>query len=41
MCTEELNNINQEEEINIEEKVEVLEDSINDKLKKYEDLLGF
>ncbi len=41
MCKEELNNLNQEDEIMDVEKVEVKEDTREEKLREYEDLLGF
>ncbi len=41
MCKEELNNLNQEEEVKVAEKVEVMENTRDEKLKEYEDLLGF
>lgn len=41
MCKEELNNLNQEDEIMDVEKIEVKEDTREEKLREYEDLLGF
>lgn len=41
MCKDELNNLNQEEEVKVAEKVEVMENARDEKLKEYEDLLGF
>ncbi len=41
MCKEELNNLNQGEEVKVAEKVEVMENTRDEKLKEYEDLLGF
>lgn len=41
MCKEELNNLNQVDEIMDVEKVEVKEDTREEKLREYEDLLGF
>ncbi|SCK04759.1 Uncharacterised protein [uncultured Clostridium sp.] len=41
MCKEELNNLNQVDEIMDVEKVEVKEATREEKLREYEDLLGF
>lgn len=41
MCKEELNNTKQLEEIKDVEKIEVKEDTIEKKLREYEDLLGY
>lgn len=41
MCKEELNNLNQLDEIMDVEKVEIKEDTREEKLREYEDLLGF
>ena len=41
MCKEELNNLKQLDEIMDVEKVEIKEDTREEKLREYEDLLGF